>query len=241
VYWLLVDLAELPILNTNLMLFSYNKPNLISFYDRDHGDGSATTLLEQALRHLRAAGIDDTGVSVQLLCMPRVAGYDFNPLSIYFCKDADDRTIAVIYEVSNTYGGRHSYVIAAHVPPGDVIRQTCAKTFYVSPFMDLELRYRFRATAPALASGFSFANDKVRVSVQARKGDHAVINTSLVGRYRELTDFNLLQLTFTHPLLPLKVTGAIYWNALKLWLRGFAVNPVTPSRATTVTIVRPNE
>jgi len=233
VYWLLADLSELPDLNAKLRLFSHNRSNLISLFDRDHGDGSDTPLRDQALVHLRAAGIDEHDVSVQLLCMPRVAGYNFNPLSVYFCKGQDDRLLAIIYEVSNTFGGRHSYVFATDSLPGAVVRQACAKTFYVSPFMDLDMNYQFRTVPPVTGA----AGGKVSVAVQARKGDAPVINTWLVGKRQDLSDGNLLRLIATHPVLPHKVTGAIYWHALKMWWSGFAINPTAPSRATTVTIV----
>ncbi|MGI9476598.1 MAG: DUF1365 domain-containing protein [Hyphomicrobiaceae bacterium] len=237
VYWLLLDLAELAELDAGSRLFSHNRANLVSFYDRDHGDRTGNALLGQALAHLRAAGIKDTGVTVQLLCMPRVAGYDFNPLSVYFCRNADDDLVAVIYEVSNTFGGQHSYVIPtpAHRREnarGDIVRQACEKTFYVSPFMDLDVTYQFRVGAP---------DEKVALAVQARKNDCAVINTSLVGRRQVFTDRNLLRLSVTHPVLPIKVTGAILWHALKLWWRGFAINPATPSSETSVSIVRPHK
>jgi DUF1365 family protein len=235
VYWLLLDLDELPELAARLRLFSHNGANLISLQDRDHGDRSGTPLREQAFGHLSAAGLDVAGVSVRLLCMPRVAGYDFNPLSVYYCSDASGRSIAMIYEVNNTYGGRHTYVIpiSGHrAQLGKTVRQSCNKEFYVSPFMDLDVTYRFQADLPG--------ND-VSLSVEARKNDRTVINTSLHGQRRDLTDFNILRLTVTHPVLPAKVTGAIYWHALKLWWRGFAVNQTAPSTANTVTIVRPNE
>ncbi|MGI9353969.1 MAG: DUF1365 domain-containing protein, partial [Rhizobiaceae bacterium] len=194
VYWLLLDLAELSIVNARLKLLSHNGMNLTSFYDRDHGEGTNMPLLEQTLAHLREARIEDAGVSVQLLCMPRVAGYDFNPLSIYFCSNVQGDLVAMIYEVNNTFGGRHSYVIPTPTATADkddcTIRQSCDKAFYVSPFMDLDMSYRFRTRTPA---------DKVEVSVQARQHDRAVINTSLIGHRRELNDRNLLLLAATHP------------------------------------------
>ena len=235
VYWLLLDLEELPDIGDSLSLFSHNAANLMSLHDRDHGDGTARPLRLQALDHLRAAGLDVDGVSVRLLCMPRVAGYDFNPLSVYYCSNASDQLIAMIYEVNNTYGGRHSYVIPVSGHAGnsaDTVRQGCDKGFYVSPFMELDLSYRFQASLPG---------DDVSLSVQARKNDRVVINTSLHGRRHDLNDLNIMRLAVTHPALPIKVTGAIYWHALKLWWRGFAVNQATPSTATTVTIVDPNE
>ena len=235
VYWMLLDLEELAELNALLRLFSHNGSNMISLHDRDHGDGSGTPLREQALGHLRAAGLDVTGISIRLLCMPRVAGYDFNPLSVYYCSRSSGNLIAMIYEVNNTYGGRHTYVIPVSGQPeraGKTVHQACDKEFYVSPFMDLDLTYLFQAGRPG---------DDIRLSVQVSKNDRAVINTSLHGGRRDLTDFNILRLAATHPALPVKVTGAIYWHALKLWWRGFAVNQTAPSTANTVTIVRPNE
>lgn len=236
VYWLLVDLAELPALGARLRLFSHNRTNLVSFHDTDHGDGSGRSLFDQAVAHLRSAGIDDPGLNVQLLCMPRVAGYDFNPLSIYFCRDGQGSLIAMIYEVNNTLGGRKSYVIPAAPADGPgatdgSLRQACDKSFYVSPFLDLDMAYRFRVDPPG---------ERVTVAVQARKDDCAVINTCLIGRRRAFTDGNLAKLSASHPMVPLKVTGAIYWHALKLWWRGFAISGETADTDTSVTIVRPN-
>jgi DUF1365 family protein len=207
----------------------------MALHDRDHGDGSGGPLLEQAFAQLHAAGLDVEGVSVRLLCMPRVAGYDFNPLSVYFCSNSCGGLTAMIYEVNNTYGGRHTYVIPVSKQsqvPGGTIHQVCGKEFYVSPFMDLDMAYHFQTSAPG---------DEVSLSVQARRQDRAVINTSLHGRRCKLSDLNILRLAITHPVLPIKATGAIYWHALRLWRRGFAINQAKPSTSNTVTIVRPNE
>jgi DUF1365 family protein len=231
VYWLLLDLAELPALQAGLKCFSHNRFNLMSLYDRDHGDGTGRSLLAQSLDLLRAAGLDDTGVTVQLLCMPRVAGYDFNPLSVYFCQRPDGRPAAIIYEVNNTYGGRHRYVIpaseAANTDDG-TIAQSCPKAFYVSPFMAGDLNYRFLTRLPG---------DEVRVAVQVCRDDQAIINTELNGCRFAISDSNIVRLAAKHPLLPFKVTGAIYWHALRMWLRGFSVNGEVPGRATTTTII----
>lgn len=242
VYWLLVDLQDVENLGSKLRFFSHNKTNFMSLYDRDHGDGTDTPLYPQAIAHLRNAGIQDDQIVVQLLCMPRVAGYDFNPLSVYFCSSRDGLPLAVIYEVNNTFGGRHSYVIpvASSATGGNgnadfgdgVIRQQCEKEFYVSPFLDLDLGYRFATRAPA---------EHVSVAVQARKRDSAIINTALSGQRLKFTDRNILRLTMTHPMLPMKVMGAIHWHAFKMWWRGFAINPAKPSKDMAVSIVRPSE
>ncbi|MCH9806750.1 MAG: DUF1365 family protein [Alphaproteobacteria bacterium] len=243
VYWLLLDLTELEALNSRLRWFSYNQTNLASFFNRDHGDGSDVPLHEQVRGQLTTAGLEARSLTIQLLCMPRVVGYDFNPLSVYFCSTQQGDMVAVIYQVTSTFGGRHSYVIPIPLPAlsgkpptiqqpqgsaSQIVHQECAKEFYVSPFMDLDMSYRFRTAAPS---------DTVSVSVQARKSDAAVINTALHGKRQDLSDRNLLRLAATHPVLPMKVMAAIHWNALKLWWRGFEINPSKPSTATTVTIV----
>ena len=150
VYWMLADLDELDELDRHLRLFSYNAFNLISLHDEDHGEGSRRPLAEQMRAHAAAAGIaNPEQLSVRLLCMPRIAGYDFNPLSVYYCIDRGETLRAMIYEVNNTFGGRHTYVIPAGTPAGDEaaqeangeagLRQTCDKRFYVSPFLEMEL------------------------------------------------------------------------------------------------------
>ena len=238
VYWLLVDLDEAETLDRRLRFFSYNQFNLISLHDADHGDGSRRPLREQMREHVVAAGMARADeLSIRLLCMPRVAGYDFNPLSIYFCVDRSEVLRGVIYEVNNTLGGRHTYVIPAggdvvadgEDAGGTVLRQSCDKRFYVSPFLEMDMAYAFRTRVP---------DDTVQLSVQGRRQDKAIINTALVGRRTALNDGALARLALTQPVVPIKVVAAIHWHALKMWARGFALadkpDKITPS----VTIVR---
>ena len=103
-----------------LRLFSHNRSNLFSLHDSDHGDGTSTPLRFQAQRHLREAGIDIAGGHIKLLCMPRTFGHCFNPISIYFCHHVDGTLVALIYQVHNTFGERHSYVIPVRLQPGAV-------------------------------------------------------------------------------------------------------------------------
>ena len=146
-FWFLLDLDELAELSRKLRWFSYNRPNVFSFYDADHGDGTATPLRTQIERQLGEAGVDIAGGRVHLLCMPRTLGYCFNPLSIFFCYRADATLVAVVYQVHNTFGERHSYVIRVE-DHGGALHQHCRKLFYVSPFLDMDLRYDFRITGP---------------------------------------------------------------------------------------------
>ena len=142
-FWLLLDLDELDHLSASLRWFSYNRRNLFSLFDTDHGDGTATPLRRQAEAQLASAGIALPGGRIALLCMPRTLGYSFNPLSIYFCYDADGRLSALIHQVHNTFGERHSYVLAVEGAQ-QTQHQRCRKKFYVSPFLDMDLTYDFR-------------------------------------------------------------------------------------------------
>ena len=214
-FWLLIDLDELSVLTARLSLFSHNRFNLFALHEADLGDGSPTPLRVQAERLLADAGIDIADGAIRLLCMPRTLGYSFNPISIYYCHRPGGELAAIIYEVHNTFGERHSYVAATETKL-DEIRQNCRKAFYVSPFMDMDLAYHFRLTAPA---------ERVVVGINASKGGERVLHASLAGLRRELTDRALLQTFLKIPLITAKVTLAIHWEALRLWLKGMRLRP----------------
>jgi DUF1365 family protein len=213
-FWFFVDLDELPQLSGALRLFSYNRPNLFSIRDTDHGDGTSTPLRRQAEQELRAAGIE-AGGAIRLLCMPRTLGYCFNPLSVYFCHRADGELVALIYQVHNTFGGRHSYVMPVK-PAVGAIHQRCRKAFYVSPFMDMDLRYEFRTTVP---------DDRVAIGIRVGAADGPMFNAALAGKRESLTDRALARLCLTMPAITLKVIAAIHWEALRLWLKGLRIRP----------------
>jgi DUF1365 family protein len=227
-FWLLIDLDELPALTARLRLFSHNRFNLFALHEADQGDGSATQLRIQAERHLSEAGIDIAGGSIRLLCMSRTIGYSFNPTSIYFCHLPGGELAAIIYEVHNTFGERHSY-IASIETKFDELRQNCRKVFYVSPFMDMDLVYHFRLAEPT---------ERIAVGISASKGGELVLNASLTGRRRELTDGELLLIFLKIPLITAKVTLAIHWEALRLWLKGMRLRdrPDPPARKATLAV-----
>lgn len=209
-FWVLLDLDELELLSRTLRVFSHNAPNLFSLLDADHGDGSDASLRAQAERLLSDAGVDGPCGQISLLCMPRTLGYCFNPLSVYFCSDAQGALSAVIYQVHNTFGDRHSYVMPVN-ERGGVVRQRCCKTFFVSPFLDMALEYDFRVSGPG---------DRIAVSIRVRDQHGSLLNAVLTGERRPLTDGALLRLAFVVPWVTMKVTAAIYWQAARLWLKG---------------------
>lgn len=216
-YWMLFDLDDLAGLHASLRWFSYNRRNLFSFYDTDHCDGSGAPLRKQIETHLNRAGIDLEGGRIRILCMPRVLGFVFNPLSVHFCYGPVGDLRAIMYEVHNTFRQRHSYLIAR--PQSDEkerVDQSCAKRFYVSPFMPMDMRYRFRVSPPA---------DTVGVIIHGDDAEGPLIVASLAGRRRPLSDGMLLRL-FSHlPAMTVKVVAAIHWEALRLWLKGLQLQP----------------
>lgn len=214
-WWLLLDLDELPRLAGRLRWLSLERFNLFSFYARDYGHEPAPLRL-QIERRLAVASIAYDGGPIRLLCMPRVLGYAFNPLSIYFCHRRDGRIAALVYEVHNTFGERHSYAIEAAPCEDRVIRQTAAKSLHVSPFMDMDMRYEFRVTRPG---------ETLTVGISGADGGATLINASLSARRRELTDRQLLRLLVTQPLVTFKVIGAIHWEALRLLGKRLRIYP----------------
>jgi len=228
VFWMLLDLDEADLLPSRLSLFSHNRFNFVSFYDADHGDGSGSPLRPQIEGHLKEVGIGLDGGAIKLLCMPRIFGYGFNPLGVYFCYGSDSALAAIVYEVHNTFGQRYSYVIPVRRPAA-VVEQHCQKAFYVSPFMDMNLSYQFRVSAPQ-------RHVSVAISVSDRVGVQLV--AALTGQQRLLTSAALARLLITHPFLTLKVIGAIHWHAARMLLQGFRPRPRPEPPVVPVTAVR---
>ena len=147
VFSLLVDLDELAELDRSLRLFGHNRWALFSLLDRDHGTGDGSDLKAHVRGHLRDAGIADIDGPIRLLCYPRVLGYVFNPLSVFYCHDRAGRLRAVIYEVNNTHGEHHSDVSPVTMDRTHV-RHSCDKVFFVSPFLPMGCPYRFHSNHP---------------------------------------------------------------------------------------------
>ncbi len=227
VFMLLLDLDDLPALSAGLRWFSLSRFNLTSFDPRDHGDGSDTPLRLQVELQLDAAGLSIHGGPIRLLCLPRVLGYVFNPLSVYFCHSPDGRLRAVLYEVNSTFGERHSYLIAAEPDSQGVVRQLAAKRLHVSPFLDMALDYAFRVAAPGA---------RLHLAIQALDAEGPVLKTSFTAARHPITDRTLLTAWLGHPLLTLKVIVAIHWEAARLLAKGLRLRPGSPAPATPVSL-----
>jgi DUF1365 family protein len=238
VFSLLLDLDELPALHRRLKLFSVDRPNLLSLRLADHGDGGPGTLRERVDAWMRLAGLPPVA-RVRLLTMPRLFGYAFNPLSVFFCDAADGRLQAIVYEVTSTFGERHHYVLPVDAAQADAaqagrpIAQRCGKRMHVSPFIGMEMDYAFRIVVPGDAGRLS-------IGVDVHDADGLLLHASHAARARPLTDGTLAQAVLAHPLLTLKVIAAIHWEALRLWLRGVPLQPRPPRAARPITTLPPS-
>ena len=227
VFSLLVDVDRLEELGAGLKRFSYNRFNLFSVYDRDHGAGAQGGLAAHIRNTLSGAGID-AGGRILMLCYPRMLGYAFNPLTVYYCHDGDGALAAMIYEVRNTFGERHCYLIPVDNGAGK-IDQAAEKVFHVSPFIDMDMNYRFLLTPPA-------AN--IRVHIETGDAEGPVLTATFAGAASEATDEKLLGLFLRYPLMTFKIIAGIHWEALKLLAKGLRLRAGGPPPQRAVTVVR---
>jgi DUF1365 family protein len=226
-YAVLIDLDELPALDGRLRLFSHNAFNLFSFFDKDYGS-EAVSLREQIEGHARKVGFSLDGGPIRLLTMPRILGYAFNPISVYFCHGHDGALRAILYEVNNTFGERHSYFIPVEAGENAPVRQSCAKQLYVSPFMAMDMTYEFTVTPPAR---------KLSIAIVECDRQGTVLTATQAQSRVELTDAALARVFLSHPLLTLKVIVGIHFEALLLWAKGMRLQVRPPKPDESVTLV----
>lgn len=207
VFNLFADVDRLDEIARENRLFSYNRFNLFALMDRNHGAGDGTPIRDHAWRLMRAADGGDRIARIFMFCYPSVLGYVFNPLTVYYGYDAGDRLAVMIYEVNNTFGGRHSYV----VPVGDPPAQQTDKAFFVSPFNAVEGRYDFHFSAP---------EEKMALGILLTVNETPILKAYVSGSRTELDDANLLACFASVPFLTYKVIAAIHLQALKLWWKG---------------------
>jgi DUF1365 family protein len=205
---LYLDLGELDGLSIRLRLLARNRFAPLAFYDRDHLAGTDEPLRAQIARMLAHAGIAWDGGAIRVLTMPRLLGFVFNPLSVWFCHRHDGGLAGVVYEVNNTFGERHCYALPA---AGEgAVRQDCAKAFHVSPFLPMALDYAFRVAPPG---------ERLALGITASDCDGPVLTAVHTARRRALSDAQLARALVAYPLLTLKVVAGILWEAARLWAK----------------------
>jgi uncharacterized protein len=193
-------------------LFSINRGNFFSVWSSDYGRPGVAPVryIRELLSERRLTEADG---EVRLMTMPRVLGYAFNPVSFWFCFDKDKRLRAVLAEVNNTFGERHSYLCFHddHRVIAQCDMLSARKAFHVSPFMKVEGRYAFR---------FGATQHRIAVGIDLEDSGGMLLRTSVAGRPGTLTNSSLLSLLAKNPLYPLKVIGLIHYQAVKLFFKG---------------------
>lgn len=217
VFSMLVDLDQLESLDEKLRLFSLNRLNFVSLFSKDFGARDGSGIADFVRRRAAAAGVREV-VSIRMLAYPRILGFAFNPITVYFCEDAEGRTCFMLYEVSNTFGEHHFYQAVVD-GQGGAIRHDSRKAFYVSPFNTLDGTYRFSIRPP---------DEKVFLGITLSTAEGGLLTAYFDGERRPLTDSSLLKLLLAYPFMTAKVVVGIHWEALRLWLKG--VPPTLKSR-----------
>ena len=210
VFSLLIDLSEINLLHKTLKLFSYNKFNIISFFNKDHGPRDGSSLVNWVIDNLKKNNIESNDVQIKLLCYPRIFGYVFNPLSVFYVYNKNSDLIAILYEVKNTFGEQHTYVFKTKKEQ-NLIQHICKKKFHVSPFIAMNCVYFFRLLKPG---------NKISVIIDAHDPEGKILYASQDGVKSELNNINLIKSYLKHPLMTFKIILAIHFEAFKLWTKG---------------------
>ena len=190
--------------------FSLNKFNLISFYEKDHGARDGSSLIDWVKYNLSNNRVSTNNIKVKLLCYPRILGYVFNPLSIFFVYDKNTNLISILYEVKNTFGEQHTYVFKVE-DQNKLIQNNCSKKFHVSPFIEMDCNYFFRILNPG---------KKLSVIIDQYDQNGKILFASQDGERSDLTSKNLMNSYLNHPLMTFKIISAIHFEAFKLWIKG---------------------
>jgi len=210
VFSLLIDLSEIDLLNKNLKIFSYNKFNIISFFNKDHGPRDGSSLKNWVVNNLKKNNIETNDIQIKILCYPRIFGYVFNPLSVFYVYDKNLVLISILYEVKNTFGEQHTYIFKTK-KENNLIQHVCKKKFHVSPFIQMNCVYFFRLLKPG---------NKISVIIDVQDLEGKILYASQDGIKSELNNNNLIKSYLKHPLMTFKIIMAIHYEALKLWIKG---------------------
>ena len=207
---ILFDLDELNEIHKKISFFSFNSFNLFSFYNKDHGERNGGNLKNWVKEIFKKDGISLNISKIKLLCFPRILGYVFNPLSIFYCYE-NNKLKAILHEVKNTFNEQHTYIFLVN-ENSKIISQSCNKKFYVSPFIEMKTFYNFRLSEP---------NEDIKVLIkQTNTLKERVLIASQFGKKQDLSSKKLLINFFLHPFMTFKIIAVIHFEALRLWKKG---------------------
>ena len=202
----------IPLDQRHALPLAYNRFSALSFYDKDHAEGQDLLIWIRSI--LNQYGLTQADGHIDIICMPRVLGYVFNPVSFWRCFDKEGQLRVVLCEVHNTFGQCHYYVCAnpdgSSISPNHIL--TGKKLFHVSPFLKREGHYTFQ---------FNFEKNNVLVKIYFYNEEEKLqLLTSLSGKMTSMTRNSLIKVFFAYPLVTLKAIFLIHWQALKLMVKG---------------------
>ena len=210
VFSLLIDLSELEKLDQNVNFFSFNKFNLISFYEKDHGERDGSSLKLWVKKNLEKNNIQVNNIKIKILCYPRIFGFVFNPLSVFYVYNINDQLISIFYEVKNTFGEQHTYIFRVEKDT-NLIQNNCSKKFHVSPFIEMNCNYFFRLLKPG---------NKISVIIDQYDAQDKILYASQDGIRSDFNTKCLIKSYLKHPIMTFKIILAIHYEAFKLWTKG---------------------
>ena len=226
VFTLCIELDELEEFSARSKIFSLNKWNILSLSFKNHGRRDGSAIRPWIEKAARAKKIDIEGGKIFMITFPRLWGYVFNPLTVYYCYDRDQALKGILYQVKNTFGEQHGYllpVVEKISEDSGHISQSTQKEFYVSPFIQMDCRYDFVLKEP---------DDTLDIAIHQFQADGKILTATWGGVRRDLTDKELLKALILHPLMSLKIITAIHWEALWIWIKGakFFSRPPLPNK-----------
>lgn len=244
VYMFYIDLDELEVLAKKLRWFSYNQFNLFSFRDKDHLElapkeqisnnkdkHTYSSTKQQITTYLKSHNVEIGNGKIKLLTNLSVLGYNFNPVSFYFCFDENNHPLCAVAEISNTYREMKMFFFGKEELVGNAFKQKVQKHFYVSPFINLDDYFDFNLVIPS-------AELTIKIDDYDKEGNRFFIST-LKGTQKPLTNASMLRYFFSIPLIPLRIMGLIHWQAFKLWLKKINYHPKAANQALQKDVYKP--
>jgi hypothetical protein len=199
-----------PKLDKKVNFFSFNKFNLISFHEKDHGERDGSSLKLWVQKNLEKNNIQNKDIKIKILCYPRIFGFVFNPLSVFYVYNLEGQLISILYEVKNTFGEQHTYIFKV-LKDSNLIQNNCSKKFHVSPFIEMNCNYSFRLLKPG---------NKISVIIDQYDSEDKVLYASQDGIRSDFNTKQLIKSYLKHPIMTFKIILAIHYEAFRLWAKG---------------------
>ncbi|MES2140431.1 MAG: DUF1365 domain-containing protein [Bacteroidota bacterium] len=216
IFMFYIDLDEIDLLTQKLWMMSRNRFNFFSFKDSEHlqlpreNPDKSKNVKQHITDYLQQNGITIGNGKIRLLTNLNVLGYNFNPVSFYYCFDANNSPLCVVAEIGNTFGEIKPFFLGENNLTSNKFYLNTTKYFYVSPFIDHDTNFDFNLVIP---------DDKLNIRIDDYKNEKRFFISTLTGVREPISNFNLLKYSIRFPFITLKIITLIHWNAIKLWLK----------------------